>query len=69
MYPFGLVVDRWVVANYEGEATLRGVFATATEGGVSGLFRGYSSNVSKIVASGLMLMFYGETKRLLVSRR
>lgn len=63
MYPMSVVIDRYVVANYEASAGIAHVAKAAMEGqGVAGLFRGYPSKVSTHVGSALILVLYGEIK-------
>ena len=65
-YPMSVVIDRYVVANYEASAGIAHVAKAAMEGqGVAGLFRGYPSKVSTHVGSALILVLYGELKSLL----
>ena len=66
-YPFGLLVSRFVVANAPGVADA-GKHVTVGEcyrslGGVSGLWRGWPSQLTCTVASALMLIGYDEVKR------
>ena len=72
-YPFCVVVDRFVVANWHdtGHApppitTLRECASAAMEGrGIGGLWRGFPSKITTSVASGLVLLAYGEIKSAL----
>ena len=69
-YPFCVVVDRFVVANWHDTAhapppitTLRECASAAMEGrGIGGLWRGFPSKITTSVASGLVLLAYGEIK-------
>ena len=66
VYPMSVVIDRYVIANYEASAGIAHVAKAAMEGqGVAGLFRGYPSKVSTHVGSALILVLYGELKSLL----
>ena len=63
VYPMSVVIDRYVVANYEASAGIAHVAKAAMEGqGVAGLFRGYPSKVSTHFGSALILVLYGEIK-------
>ena len=72
-YPFCVVVDRFVVANWHDPAhapppitTLRECASAAMEGrGIGGLWRGSPSKITTSVASGLVLLAYGEIKSAL----
>ena len=68
-FPISTLVDRWNVLNFDAKVPLREAARLAMDGrGVAGLFRGYPSQISTSVGSGLMLMLYGEVKGRLFAR-
>ena len=73
-YPFCVVVDRFVVANWHDTAhaprrslrCARECASAAMEGrGIGGLWRGFLEDRATSVASGLVLLAYGEIKSAL----